>query len=81
MVTNINTIVTNTDEDHHQSVRALAAELKISQESSICATPPFVYHSQELMFGRGQHNLYYKTCYISASIRDTALMTPLFNRQ
>ncbi len=34
-VTNVNIIVTSIKEDRHQSVRALATELKISQES-IC---------------------------------------------
>ncbi len=34
-------MATTTEQDHHQSVRALATELKISWESSISATSPF----------------------------------------
>ncbi len=54
MVMNINTIVTTFEEDHHQSVQALATELKIRWVLYACATPPpFAHHSQELMFGKG----------------------------
>ncbi len=37
-VTNINTLVTASKEDHHQSVRAIATELKIGQELPSCCS-------------------------------------------
>ncbi len=75
---NISTVVTTIEKNHHQSVRALATELKISCSSTCATPPPFAYHSQELMFDKGRHNSYYKTCCISASIWGTTFIVHLF---
>ncbi len=67
--------------DCHQSVRACAIGLKISRESSMCATPPlFAYYTREVILGRGWHNSCYKTSCTSASIWDTAFILSLFDR-
>ncbi len=66
-VTNINTTVTASEEDCHQSVQVPATELKISWELSVCSTPPpFIYFSQELIFSRVWNKSRYKTSCISA---------------